>query len=61
MKKTINGKEYELVDMENNSPFCEGCAFNNDLKLCASIGECWIGTKNMIWKEVKDDSANNDV
>lgn len=51
-------KKYKLVDAKNNELSCGGCAANNDIKLCASIGKCWVGTKNMIWKEAKDDNES---
>lgn len=59
MKKTINGKEYEFIEVD-----CEDCAF----QLHPGCGEpetnCDEFDSEAIsycWKEVKDDSASKDV
>ena len=57
MKKIINGIEYDLVDQHEHN--CGDCVAVNDDKLCELLPmRCTKGDKK-VWKEVKNDSAND--
>lgn len=60
MKKTINGIEYESTpELQKRDNRCFGCCADDDGELCICLGQC--DSTEIIWKEVKDDSASKDV